>query len=123
MKLTLVRTKASPEADAIFGELRIEEELECLTLERMSTLIPPGLYPITFYLSPHNRLLVPLLTVPGREWIEIHPANYPAQLEGCIAVGTSHNQDSICNSRFAFSALMAKLDGMESVSIEILDQV
>ena len=108
-----------PENDAQFGELSIDGVFECLTLERLSKLIPLGTFPVSFYLSPHNHLLVPLLTVPGRCWIEIHPANYPAQLEGCIAVGSGSNQDSISNSRYAFDMLMVKIGNESDLTLTI----
>jgi hypothetical protein len=119
MILSLKRLMNNQEADAVFGELYIDNELECLTLERLSKLIPQGTYPISFYFSPHNNLLVPLLTVPNRTFVEIHPANTPDQLEGCIAVGTVHNQDSIANSRYAFTQLMSKIATHDDLTIEI----
>lgn len=123
MMIKVKRQSRCLDTDAVFGELYLDSELICLTLERLSKLIPAGTYPVSFYFSPHNQVQVPLLTVPGREYIEIHPANYPYQLEGCIAVGTTHNQDSVSNSRFAFALLMSKLrqvsDAGEDVQIEV----
>ena len=120
MIISLKRTMNNQDADAVFGELYLDNNIECLTLERLSKLIPPGTYPISFYFSPHNHLLVPLLNnVPGRTEIEIHPADTPDQLEGCIAVGTVHNQDSIANSRFAFTQLMSKIANLDGLSITI----
>jgi len=122
MKILVKRTQKIPENDAIFGELYIDDTIECLTLERLSKSIPVGIYPISLYFSPHNHCQVPLLeNVPERSNIEIHVANYPAQLEGCIAVGTTHNQEALSNSRFAFNQLMSQIvpDGL---TVEISEE-
>lgn len=47
-----------------------------------------GPFEITRYFSEKRGFDVPLVNnVPGRSEIEIHPANFAAQLEGCIAPG------------------------------------
>jgi hypothetical protein len=47
-----------------------------------------GPYPLTQYRSPKRGFDVPLVNdVPGRSEIEIHPANWASQLEGCIGPG------------------------------------
>jgi len=119
MILQLKRTQSYPENDAQFGELYIDDNLECLTLERISKIIPSGIYPVSFYFSPHNQSLVPLLTVPNREYIEIHVANYPTELLGCIAVGQTHNDQALSNSRLAFNDLMDKIKDQDGLMIEI----
>lgn len=109
-KLTLLRTSENKDTDCTFGRLDIEGLFQCVTLERRSVKIPIGTYPIEFTWSPHFNLNLPLLdSVPGRSAIRIHAANYPAQLEGCIAVGTTHNQDSLSNSRFALAQLLPQI--------------
>ncbi len=67
--------------------------------------------------SPHFGFVTPHLTVPGRTYIEIHPANYPAQLEGCLAVGSSIDNDTLDNSRAAFDRLMPLLPHKFTVTI------
>jgi Family of unknown function (DUF5675) len=121
MLLNLQRDQINEDADSVFGQLSIDDVFECLTLERLSKIIPAGTYPIQFYFSPHNQLLVPQILVPNREYIEIHPANYATQLLGCVAPGTVHNQNAISNSRFAFSQLMAKIRDQSEISILIED--
>ena len=122
MNIKINRIQKNGNTDAVFGELYLNGQFECLTLERFSKLIPEGTYRISFYFSPHNQLLVPLLqNVPQRDHIEIHPANYPAQLEGCITVGTTHNQDSISNSRFAFFQLMEKIHGQSDLQLTVVN--
>jgi Family of unknown function (DUF5675) len=78
-------------------------------MERTAVAIPTGIYPAQKEPSPHFGFETPHLTVPDRTYIEIHPANYPLQLEGCIAVGTSIDGDSLDNSDVAFQRMMAVL--------------
>ena len=119
MKFELKRTVNYPANDCQFGEIYVDDQLVCLCLERLSKLIPVGIYPVSFYFSPHNQLLVPLLTVPSREYIEIHPANYPAQLEGCIAPCQTHTEDAGSNSRFAFEQLMNLIKDQDGLRLEV----
>lgn len=78
-------------------------------MERTAVCILEGTYPARREMSPHFGFVTPHLTVPNRTYIEIHPANYPLQLEGCIAVGTTIDHDTLDNSRAAFGRLMAYL--------------
>ena len=102
-----------------FGVLFTDSYFECFTLENTAKIIPSGTYGITLYDSPHNKRIVPLLIgVPGREEIEIHIANYPHELEGCIAVGQSIGVDVIHQSTKAFLALMEKVANGDEIRIE-----
>lgn len=121
MKLLLTRLQAVPASNSVFGELYVDGVKECVTLENLDLIISIGTYPVGFYHSPRFNRLVPLLVVPHREYIEMHPANYSHQLQGCIAVGTVRNQDSISNSQFAFQQLMDKIKGADSLEIEIVN--
>lgn len=105
---TLIRLKRLDYTDqGIFGHLEWDD-FDCVTLERDDTVIPPGTYKITLYDSPKFKRKVPLLHVPGREFIEIHPANWEYQLEGCIAVGENREGFAIEHSRDAFNQMMSK---------------
>lgn len=107
---TVVRVeRKKTTSDAYFGNVFIGDEFQCYSMERISVAIPQGLYNAAMELSPHFGFATPHLNVPGRSYIEIHPANYPLQLEGCIAVGTQLDNDSLDNSRAAFDSLVAKL--------------
>lgn len=109
MIIRLIREPSGP--DCTFGVMFIDGFYQCLTLENTHKIIPAGEYDITFYDSPHNKTLVPLLmNVPGRSEIEIHIANFFSELEGCIAVGTIKDLTMLMNSQAAFGTLMAKLD-------------
>src|SRR6476660_4878109 len=101
MVMRLIREPSGP--NCTFGVLFTNGYYECFTLENTHKIIPAGTYGITLYDSPHNKRVVPLLLdVPGRSEIEIHIANYPHELEGCIAVGQSFGLDVLHQSRLAF---------------------
>lgn len=55
---------------------------------------------------------VGLLPAPGiaRSTIEIHPANEPIELEGCIALGLGYGAQALTRSRPAVRAFIAELD-------------
>ena len=56
--------------------------------ERNVSCIPADEYQIVLEHSPRFAMdLWELKGVPGRSEIKIHPANYPFQLHGCIAIG------------------------------------
>lgn len=125
MQIKIIRINQNGDNDT-FGELALNSEFECYTLERTDKLVPTGVYPISLYFSPKHQFLVPLLNgVPDRSFIEIHPANFASQLEGCIAIGTNLELNAIDNSKEAFKKLMEKVKQAiaegESVSLEIVE--
>lgn len=92
--------------------------------------IPAGRYRVTLYKSPHWAADypegVPLVNdVPGRSFIEIHPANKVEQLEGCIALGHVKAGDEVEQSRAAYNPFrqqfLAAIARHETVWIEIVD--
>ncbi len=105
--LTITRTTKT--ADALFGDLTIGNDLICHSMERTAVAIPEGSYTAHLRFSPHFGLTLPGIDVPNRTDIEIHPANYPSQLLGCIAVGESIDGDALDNSRAAWDSLMTLL--------------
>ncbi len=107
MLLTLTRRIKNEKA--IIGDLVVDGKRRCFTLERADKAIPVGTYAIELTFSPRFHQLMPLLDIPGRSAIRIHPANYPDQLEGCIAPGTVHDLTSISNSNAAFEPLFADI--------------
>lgn len=125
MNMTLTRKIKGKKG--CFGELKIGEKFQCYILERLDTLIPVGVYQIELTFSPRFHHLMPLLNVPNREGIRIHPANYPNQLEGCLAPGTvqSPEEDAIWNSNAAFGPLYDKIteaiNNWDTVSISVLN--
>jgi hypothetical protein len=83
---------------------------ECYTVENALLAIPADTYAIELYNSPmHGPDTPQLKDVPGRSNIQIHAANFPHQLLGCIAPGTSHGPDYVENSKLACAALLPKI--------------
>lgn len=96
---------------AVEGILDIDGVHECFTLENPDYLIPEGEFELVWYSSPRWNQEVPLVYgVPDRSYIEIHPANWPRQLDGCTAVGEKRLTDEIEQSDIAFYDLKAKLN-------------
>ena len=86
--------------------------------------IPEGTYVVKMLLSQHRRMRVPFVTnVPGRSSIEIHIANYPRDILGCIGVGFERGVDFIGHSTAAIMALYEHIyeaeRKKEKVTIEI----
>lgn len=102
----------------------------CVTLENLDKSIPAGLYEVDFNYSPHFNRIMPHILVPSRDvaaggdaGIRIHWANFPAQLDGCIAVGTAVDGDSIDESLIPFNQLYAILNMQAGIKIEVRDIV
>lgn len=115
--------------DGIFGMLAIDNNpFTCVTLENLDKSIPQGTYDLNFTYSPHFNRIMPHLIVPSRDalaggdaGIRIHWANFPAQLEGCIAVGTMVDGDSIDQSLIPFNQLYAIMNQQPGIKIQIID--
>ena len=82
--------------DATIGRL-FTNSMQCFTLElpwrqnmRSISCIPAGLYEYKTRLSPSKGTMVlELIDVPNRTFIQIHAGNYTSQIEGCILLGDS----------------------------------
>lgn len=120
------RTKS---ADGIFGTLSIDQNpFTCVTLENLAKSIPAGTYDLNFTYSPHFNRIMPHIIVPSRDQaaggdagIRIHWANFPAQLDGCIAVGTMVYGDSIDQSLIPFNQLYAIMNQQAGIKIQVMD--
>ncbi|EMD1175041.1 hypothetical protein VP758_001557 [Vibrio harveyi] len=132
-KLTLI-TKGLP--NGTYGELFMNGERLCYTVERewnnnnpSISCVPAGTYTLKRHESPRFgecfALEAPTLgvTVYGpsvRTHCLMHVANFPHQLEGCIAPGTALHatQWGVSNSSKAMSILRRKLsDGAYELEI------
>ena len=107
MNLTLWRRPATD--DAVLGALYLDGKFECFTLERASALVPIGRYRVTITESERFGRVLPLVDVPGRSGIRIHPLNWPQESEGCIGVGQDHGVTNLRDSRLAMQALQPKI--------------
>lgn len=127
MLLTVTRTNKSQ--DGIFGNLQIDgNPFKCVTLENLEKEILAGVYNVNFTYSPHFNRIMPHIVDPERDvlaggdaGLRIHWANFPAQLDGCIAVGTRVNGDSIDESLIPFNQLYAIIQGQEGLKIKITE--
>ena len=103
-----------------WGILLVDSKFQCYTLENLTKSIPVGKYKISFYQSPKNNRMVPLLnSVPNRSYIEIHIANYFYELEGCIAVGEYKTDKALMSSASAFNKLMLKIRNETDIHISV----
>jgi hypothetical protein len=126
MKLELKRF--SQDAKATLGDLFVDGKWECYSLERpwlnnekQLSCIPPGTYKIGLHDSPHFKRTLPhLLDVPSRDYILIHPANWPSELKGCIAPGQVKGDDCVYKSKTAFEALNAKIVAALAADDEVI---
>lgn len=110
MRLQLQRR--APAEGAILGELWLDGAYLCWTLENAAHALAAGSYGLTAYHSPYFDTVVPLLTgTEPRSAIEIHPANWPSELKGCIAVGMTQRTTppQVRFARIAHHLLMQKL--------------
>lgn len=88
----------------------------CYTIERPQTgehpCIPEGTYAVRRYDSPsHGPGIWQLQGVPGRSNIQLHIANWPHELLGCIAPGLrpctgADGEPGVESSRIAFQKFM-----------------
>lgn len=98
MNLTLRRGKEYGEATP--GELINAGSHLAWTVERPSkpiqegdpVRIQAGTYELAPFKSPHNGDVLILKNVPNRTYIEVHSANYPFELKGCIAPGLDRGE-------------------------------
>lgn len=123
MELEVRRKKQRETAISVGGELWVDGQFECFTLEPARTTpvhpghpcIPAGRYKAILTLSPHMGYTTPeLLGVPGRDKIRIHVANFPQELLGCTAVGGAWKKDAVLGSKDAFQKLMTLMKTEES---------
>lgn len=135
--LTIQRFKQNSQAS--FGEWRDANGVKfCYTLERPwldnqhgVSCIPAGTYTVRRRWSKkHNRDVWGLLDVPGRSDIEIHPADDPRELEGCIAPGTEIGEVwterfgdgyGVRHSRDALALLEQHVGDAEEWTLTIID--
>lgn len=137
-RLTLERFHMSD--FATIGKLfarELREERICYTLELTKwghpCCIPKGIYPVRGGKSPRLEKLGKkgkaawvwwIDKVPGREDVQIHTANRPSELRGCIAPGLSVNgtYDEISDSRLAFSRILKIVGGwLKAWELEITE--
>ncbi len=123
-KMLVTVTRTSKSKDGIFGTLAVDADpFKCVTLENLAMAIIPGTYDLTFMWSDHFQQIMPHILVPGRVAIEVHWANYPLQLEGCVAVGTATElaPDCIDQSKFAWIGLVKTISDQSAIKFKIIE--
>ncbi len=112
MELTLVRTKYT--TSGTFGYIVLPDGTKLYSCERewanngpRNSCIPIGKYKVLWRPSPRFGQAYRLQNVPKRDAILIHAANYPSELQGCIALGLSYSNYAVWNSRAAISKLIS----------------
>lgn len=97
-------------ATSLIGWAQVNGVGQCYLLENLALAIPLGTYRITLYDSPKHGPNTPLLNgVPGRTFIEIHPANWAHELLGCLAPGKEMGNDCVNDSVAAYEPLRKKI--------------
>lgn len=124
------RIKSGP--NGTFGELRIDDPtfvLICVTCELpwvdnhpRTSCVPVGTYVFNNYNSPKHGPTWMTNEVPGRSMIEIHAANWPSELLGCIGVGRDYVENfngrpGITNSKDTLKSLRSHLPPVIQVTI------
>lgn len=130
--MELLLTRAPSVNECTIGELSVNGEFECFTLEDQvrpvkvpgMTAIPAGHYEVVVTFSERFRMPMPLLlNVPNFDGIRIHVGNNKDHTLGCILVGTKRQMASISNSKLAYDALFPKIAlaaQREKIFIEIV---
>lgn len=122
MLITVYRTNKT--TDGIFGHLTTDRDpFRCMTLENLTTVIPAGVYDILFMWSEHFQQIMPHVMVPGRTSIEIHWANWPKQLDGCLALGMekSFSQDMVTQSKDAWIGFVKAISDQPALKIKYVN--
>ena len=143
---TLIRHKQ--DAFATYGRLKDRDGKEvCVTLERPwvdnnddgkrdrgVSCIVAGTYVVKRRLdSPKHGECFELQDVPDATNIQIHAANLPDELEGCIALGTAFGQvqrkkdagplPGIVSSKTAMAAFMRRMEGIDAWTLDVVDSL
>ena len=143
MKITVTRIFKGP--DYTIGRLHIDGTYFCDTLEDpvrplppscpdtpkgaacrcgekvyARTAIPAGCYKLTMEHSPRFRRRLPYLhDVPHFLGLLIHSGNTADDSAGCLIVGRNRVKGKVLDSRVTLEALIARIEGAASVTIEI----
>lgn len=111
--------------DGQFGILYVPNlKIQFMSLENNLKKIPTGTYDLKLDYSPSFKMnLWELYNVPNRSECKIHVANYPKELEGCIAIGTgfySGDTAMILSSKDALTIFMNKMKQFEGQTLKII---
>ena len=125
MRLVLVRNAYLP--SGTLGSIVLPDGRKLFTVERAwlgnrrnESCIPPGVYQCKPFSGEKFKDVFEVCDVPERSYILFHAANYPSQLQGCIAPGLQQvtqrvDEPAVMNSRAAMDVLREAVpdDGFE----------
>lgn len=118
--LSIKRNPSLQTTDALFGSMDYDGTAIGVTMERTAVAVPEGTYRGYKRDSAHFGMRVVGIDVPLRTDIECHPANFPLQLDGCIAIGETKDGDALDNSRAAFDRMMETVPDSFTVAVSSL---
>ena len=124
--------------EGAFGIMTLEDQSVFYTVERpnlnnipKTSCIPEGVYRLGLRQSPMIERTSQgeyttgweVMDVPNRDFIMIHIANLPTEVEGCIGIGLKQGylagKFAVLQSRDAFERFMTKLAGRTEWYLEI----
>ena len=126
--MELVLKRKPSDGKRTHGDLFVENEWECYTLEDQvreekipgETAIPFGRYEVIVNHSPRFKRQLPLLlNVPHFSGVRIHSGNEEEDTEGCILVGRGRELTRITESRLALEDLMTEIEGALQAGEEV----
>lgn len=120
--MTITVTRKNKTQDGLFGIMTLDwSSFRCVTMENLQKELAVGTWPLTFAYSPHFNRRMPLVNVPHRTWTWIHWANWPMQLEGCIAVGEKKDGDAIDHSVGTWNKLWDIINLQMGIMVKIVE--
>jgi len=107
--MTFLVQRQPSDGIATLGELFIDGEHQCFTLETPNPF-QAGTYDLTIDFSERFQRLMPhVLNVPGHTGIRIHWGNWREDTEDCTLVGETEGKDFIGHSVEEFNILFQKI--------------
>ena len=117
-RFDVVIDRKRPDTNSIGGELWVNGDFICYTLElpwrwnqKNVSCIPPGSYRGFIRYDKPDGWRIQLMGVSGRSGVQIHVGNYPRDILGCVLVGTTHGPNFVGHSKDAYENLKAAFYG------------
>ena len=119
--------RVSRYAGGVYSVFLHENEPFAVTLERESTLIPPGEYPClktVYFEGCYDTYEVS--QVPNRTRILLHKGNWPEDSKGCFLIGESFGvlkgRTAIVDSAGGFTEFMERANGVQQFTLVVEDK-
>ncbi|MBF9239477.1 hypothetical protein I2I05_18940 [Hymenobacter sp. BT683] len=123
-KALLALKRGKPAHGCILGELSLNGNFFCYTLERIGVAIPADTYQVLLNQSPKFRKLMPLLVsekVPAKWGVRMHTGTTAKDSDACVLVGLAKLpcHTKIYKSQEAFEKLMGALLPFGAIELTI----